>query len=1086
MFELGTCRRCGAEYVVGLQRVNQLVQAPPFAALTYLLLGDPASVEDEDESDQGSEGEETQAQRFLCPGCGQIGDAAGFACDCEVTARPPSRIQVTLLKPAKGSAVVRRCAACAGRTSGEIVTRFTPGADAPVSVIATGIYQQLPPSADPTMIGEIGEGRKLLVFADSRQDAAFFAPYLERTYGRLVQRALIVGRVRSASAETGLRTEDLVQPMLREAEQRLVLDPEASHASNQALIRTWLLQEIVASDRRQSLEGTGLVEIAVVFPRRFEAPGPLLDLGFSPVEVGDLLRLLLDTVRAGAAVTVPEGVDIRGDVFAPRNREYGIRGEGPQADVISWMPGRGSNRRLDLLRKVFTAKSISADPAKVLREIWDYISNPNGVWSGTVVAYSDKKHGTLWRLSHERLEFIPLTEAHRPFRCRQCRQMWWRSVGDVCPAYSCEGSLERVAEESEIRENHYAFLYQTLNPVGIAVQEHTAQWTPSAGTRIQDEFMRGRVNVLSCSTTFELGVDVGEVEAVLLRNMPPSPANYVQRAGRAGRRTSSAALVVTYAQRRNHDLAFFANPLRMVEGVISPPRIVVDNATIVRRHIHSVAFAAFERDVEEHRDVGAFFQEQEGKDAADTRFIAWLRTHPTQLGEAVLRVVPPSTATAVGVGSWDWVEALVQESDDDPTRGWLRRAGAEVRDEIREIGERIEAAVREDQFGAAEGLKRQRTTLLRTSLLSFLARRNVLPKYGFPVDVIPLDLARTGDADAAKLQLDRDLKVAISEYAPGAEIVAAKALWRSTGLRVQSGREWPSRAFGVCRKCGGVRQALEQVSPECQVCASTEQDPFRSGKFVIPVFGFAGERSSNKPGDSRPGRGWSTESYFSEYQGAEPSTEVVPELSRHGHLTHQRVSRQGRITVVNRGPGGRGYQICHTCGYAQAAPNPGTTSGRKSGNGHRDIRRAGNRECSTWLRSAYLGHEYLTDVLEIRTTVPMSQEDARSALYALLEGAAALSIKRDEVDGTLYRYSLGDPSAFVVFDTVPGGAGHAQRVGQRLPEVVRAGLQRVLDCDCGDDTSCYGCLRSYANQQWHDSLVRGAAIRVLTALVDAG
>jgi ATP-dependent helicase YprA (DUF1998 family) len=1083
MFELGTCRRCGAEYVVGLQRGSQVVQAPPFARLTYLLLGDAVAVEDEDELDPGPDGDEAEARRFLCPGCGLVGDAADFSCSCDPVGRPPTRSQVTLVKPAKGSNVVRRCGACAGRTGGEIITRFTPGADAPVSVVATGIYQQLPPSADLSMADEVGEGRKLLVFADSRQDAAFFAPYLERTYGRLVQRALILGGLSGGPADSVLRAEDLVYPMLREAERRLVVDPEGSRAANQALVRTWLLQEIVASDRRQSLEGTGLIEIAVAFPRRFEAPRPLLDLGFSPAESEDLIRLLLDTVRASAAVTVPEGVDIRDDAFAPRNREYGLRGEGSQSDVISWLPGRGSNRRLDLLRKVFATKAISADPAKLLREIWDYLSNPNGIWAATLVGYSDKRHGALWRLSHERLEFIRLTETHRPLRCQRCRQIWWRSVADVCPAYACEGVLERLTADGEIRENHYAHLYETLDPVGIAVQEHTAQWTPSAGSRIQDEFMRGRVNVLSCSTTFELGVDVGEVEAVLLRNMPPSPANYVQRAGRAGRRTTSAALVVTFAQRRNHDLAFFAHPLRMVEGVIRPPRIVVDNPTIVRRHVHSVAFAAFEREVEEHRDVGAFFQPPEGnEDAADSRFMDWLRAHPASLGEAVRRVVPRATATSVGVESWDWVEALVEESEEDPTRGWLRRAGDEVRSEIDEIRARIDEAVQQDRFGAAEGLKRQRTTLLRTSLLSFLARRNVLPKYGFPVDVVPLDLARTGDADAARLQLDRDLKMAIADYAPGAEVVAAKALWRSTGLRVQSGRDWPKRAFGVCRDCGAVRQATGDLDAECRVCGSTGLDQFLSGNFVIPVFGFVGERSASKPGDSRPGRAWSTESYFSEYQDFEPPFELVPELSRHGHLTHRRVSRQGRITVVNRGPGGRGYQLCHTCGYAQAAPNPGATSGRRSGTDHRDIRRAAGRTCSSWLQSAYLGHEYLTDVVEIRTTVPMSDQDARSGLYALLEGAAALSIKRDELDGTLHRYAVGDPRAFVVFDTVPGGAGHAQRVGQRLPEVVNAGLERVLDCECGVDTSCYSCLRSYANQPWHESLVRGAAVRILSAL----
>jgi hypothetical protein len=196
-----------------------------------------------------------------------------------------------------------------------------------------------------------------------------------------------------------------------------------------------------------------------------------------------------------------------------------------------------------------------------------------------------------------------------------------------------------------------------------------------------------------------------------------------------------------------------------------------------------------------------------------------------------------------------------------------------------------------------------------------------------------------------------------------------------------------------------------------------------------------------------------------------------------------RTSRQGRITVLNRGARGRGFQLCHRCGYAEAAPEPGRKGGRRKASGHRDIRRPGNVQCSQWLEPAFLGHEYLTDVLEVRTTMPMSVEAARSALYALMEGVAALSIKRDELDGTLFTYGYGDPSAFVIFDTVPGGAGHAQRVGQRIEEVVTAALRRMSDCECGPETSCYQCLRSYSNQAWHDTLSRGAAEQVMMTLL---
>jgi ATP-dependent helicase YprA (DUF1998 family) len=1082
MFELGTCRRCGAEYILGTHRLDQLVQAPPYGKLTYLLLDKAAAAADEDEADEdeaGGDDGEPPADRYVCPACGHLSADRGVSCPCGSRDDP---IRTVVARPKQEGAPLRRCAACSARSTGEIVGRFLAGADAPVSVIASGVYQELPASSDAAVHDLIGEGRKMLVFADSRQDAAFFAPYLERTHRRATQRSLILGQVQRLARDEAPRFEGLVVAVRKMAEEALVIDPEGSRQGNLAEVRTALLQELLAADRRQSLEGTGLLEIALVFPRQFRAPRALLDLGLSEQESEDLLRMLLDTVRQGAALTTPEGVDIQDDVFAPRNREYGVRQSGSKGDVIAWLPGRGSNRRLDIVTKVLTKVGAKADPTEVLGAAWDYLSDPNGPWASVLVGYSDRRNGPLWRLSHERFEFRPMADDHLPGRCVRCRQLWWRTVRGVCQTYGCNGLVEPIAGADELLNNHYAALYRDTVPVGMAVQEHTAQWTQEEGGAIQDKFMRGDINVLSCSTTFELGVDVGEVESVLLRNVPPSPANYVQRAGRAGRRLSSAAFVVTYAQRRNHDLAYFADPRRMIDGVIAPPRIRVDNPTIVRRHVHAVAFAAFEREVTEHRNVGEFFESAEGAPPASDAFVEWLHAKPVGVGEAVVRVVPPETAESLGLDTWDWVDALVEQSEEDPTRGWLRRATEEVHANVEELEARIKEAADERRFGGAGQLDRQLATLRRTQLLSFLARKNVLPKYGFPVDVVPLDLGRTGDENANKLELDRDLAIAITEYAPGSEIVAAKTLWRSDGLRVQPGLAWPRREWAACKLCGAVRQGLTRP-PECTVCGSSEIDGRLSGDLIIPVFGFVGSNSGKRPGDARPGRGFSSQSYFSEYRDTAPELELVEELSHGGVLTHRRTSRQGQITVINRGPGSRGYQVCDRCGYAAPAPIPVATGGRKREAAHRDIRRPGKKDCTNWLKTSFLGHEYLTDVVEIRTSRPMSERGARSTLYALLEGAARLSIKRDELDGTLYTYGVGAPSAFVVFDTVPGGAGHAQRVGREIAEIAQAALERVEQCECGPETSCYQCLRSYQNQAWHDELSRGAAIAVLRDLL---
>jgi ATP-dependent helicase YprA (DUF1998 family) len=107
----------------------------------------------------------------------------------------------------------------------------------------------------------------------------------------------------------------------------------------------------------------------------------------------------------------------------------------------------------------------------------------------------------------------------------------------------------------------------------------------------------------------------------------------------------------------------------------------------------------------------------------------------------------------------------------------------------------------------------------------------------------------------------------------------------------------------------------------------------------------------------------------------------------------------------------------------------------------------------------------------------------RSVLYALLEGASdSLDISRDDIDGTLYPKARRK-IALVLFDTVPGGAGGALRIARSFPAVLAAALQRVARCECGEETSCYGCLRNFRNQTFHEHLRRGDALTFLSPLV---
>ena len=146
-------------------------------------------------------------------------------------------------------------------------------------------------------------------------------------------------------------------------------------------------------------------------------------------------------------------------------------------------------------------------------------------------------------------------------------------------------------------------------------------------------------------------------------------------------------------------------------------------------------------------------------------------------------------------------------------------------------------------------------------------------------------------------------------------------------------------------------------------------------------------------------------------------------------------------------------------------------------------------ECRGHAKWMDLAHSYETDLLTLDLKVPgleHHQSTWKSLLYAVLEAACeTLELSRDDIGGTLTPNSDTDWS-LVLFDAVPGGAGHVLMVEAQLERVLRAAFKRVRDCECGPETSCYACLRSYGNQRDHEDLSRGDAAAVLSRLLEAG
>lgn len=367
--------------------------------------------------------------------------------------------------------------------------------------------------------------------------------------------------------------------------------------------------------------------------------------------------------------------------------------------------------------------------------------------------------------------------------------------------------------------------------------------------------------------------------------------------------------------------------------------------------------------------------------------------------------------------------------------------------------------------------KRVLTTLQKRNLLGFLANRNLIPKYGFPVDTVEMRIPG-GLADAGRLDLARDLSQAIFEYAPGSRLVAGGKIWTSVGVARQRERENPPVYYRVCKKCDAYSESPDEDSAPCQTCG--ELPTGMKHKYIEPRFGFLASNVAELTGDAAPRASWRGETRIAK-DGTVADSGVV--AAGAGQVSYQVMERASMVRI-NAGSGDIGFKICGFCGFSIVGFQDWPTS-------HEDPLK--QRPCSGKSGTYSLAHKYETDVL--RVTFPEAwdgadtQATAQSVLYAVLQAAASvLQIAATNIDGAVTSYHTSAPTIDIV-DTVPGGAGYARIIAQSLPSVLQAALQLARQCECGPETSCYMCLRSFSNQRVHDRLSRGAAADYLASFL---
>lgn len=1056
---------------------------------------------------------------YVCRFCGTFHKFPDNKCSAPECSRFGTLLKVYVLKELEK---VKKCPVCGRRRSKAGRKRYGP-----FKLLSAVHVADVHILAQDMLNAKSVDNKKLIIFSDNRQDAAFQAAWMADHARRYRLRNLMYKKIAGSinPISIGDLQDYLFTTLKEDMELARILAPEVFMGEIEEAfstkiddllkryLRIQLVREFATSFRqRDSLETWG---VARVWYYGLNGDLPALE------DMAKKYRLDKDELLRGIETLL--------DVYRRRQHfydeatpifsqywHYGC--EDIQRGFLPFMdyPPKGltfareKNNKRTLVTTVTSTrgqtiaenfvKKWGVDEKKIynlLEDIWDLLTATLKILVPVTLKSSkgNPLSGAvgLYQIDSRKIGF---TAQYKIYRCNICRRSHTKDTPkSACTAMHCDGTLQKECPS----EDEYNIYLLMKDFTMVKPKEHTAQVPTSIRQKTEKDFKKSKrgTNCLVATPTLELGVDIGDLDMILLRNVPPLPSNYWQRAGRAGRR-HRMAVIYTYCKKSVHDEYFFRDPARILSGTISPPRFNLRNPVMIRKHVHAAVLSKLVslKQTVPSGDISESEQDEIGCALSEAfpQFIKWFlldedghyREKPIEVS-LIKQTIENNKNIFCNVVKSVFSEYWPEEAKTEVSLDTLGRYLAEMSDNLQEAITLIHKRFLWAIYTQKKLLRKQETapldetdmkllrrcgnyirSLLRKDLgtytLNVLSREGFLPSYGIYTGNVRAFAGNAFSTGWRKIvfELDRPTTIAVREFVPGNLIYANGGKYRIALLHLPVGEEQvtPDDYLididnqRVIEKdvptAGYAETGLVSVEgiPICdaEIKFMSHVSDEETYRFRMPVFMTGYLRAEHRGGES--------------YTCLQRKFDFL---------------RGQKVRLVNVGPANKvvrrilGYPICFVCG-ATRSPYGSKIELDRFQEKHKEI--CGKKPDKFAITADVQVDGILFKGLD-------SMDDALNLAEALRIGANQV-LEMDTEDLQILLLPRGAEVWDVfLYDPMTGGSGLLDQLVERWVEIVSASKDSLESCPNACGKSCYSCMRTYRNIMSHSYLDRRRAVALL-------